>query len=132
MDEVIHIHDDQIERYGGIPGIRDLDLLRSAISMPEAGFGDRYFHSDIFEMTATYLYHLVQNHPFLDGNKRVGAMAAFTFLQLNGHHLKAKTTAFETIIRKVAQGKEAKAVVAAFFRKHSQPQYIKRRILHSD
>jgi death-on-curing protein len=116
MDEVIQIQVDQIERYGGSPGVRDLYLLSSAIGMAEAGFGEPYLHSDLFEMAAAYLFHIVQNHPFIDGNKRVGAMAAFTFLKLNGHTLKAKDADFEFLVLNVAQGKAGKAIIAEFFR----------------
>lgn len=80
VEDVIEIHTDQIERYGGSLGVRDVELLRSAVGMPEAGFGDQYFHAGLFEMAAAYLYHIVQNHPFIDGNKRAGTMAAFVFL----------------------------------------------------
>mgnify|MGYP001591471064 CR=1 FL=1 len=120
LDEVIQIHADQIERYGGSPGVRDADLLSSAVGMAEAGFGDQYLHSDLFEMAAAYLYHIVQNHPFIDGNKRVGVMAAFTFLKLNGLTLRANDTEFESVVLDVAQGKLGKAAIAAFFRRHTR------------
>ena len=71
-------------------------------------------------MAAAYLFHLVQNHSFIDGNKRVGAMATFTFLKLNGLTLTAKDTEFESIILSVAQGKMGKAGVAEFLRKHAK------------
>ena len=119
-EEVIEIHADQIERYGGSPGTRDKDLLQSAVAMPESGFGEHYLHTDLFEMAAAYLFHLIQNHPFMDGNKRVGAMAAFTFLKLNGLTLTAKDTEFESIILSVAQGKMGKAGVAEFLRQHAK------------
>ena len=73
LGEVVEIPRDQIERYGGSPGIRDLGLLQSALAMPAAGFGGRYLHTDLFEMSAAYLFHITQNHPFADGNKRTGA-----------------------------------------------------------
>ena len=120
LDEVTQIHADQIERYGGSHGIRDLNLLQSALAMPESGFGDVYLHADIFEMAAAYLYHIVQNHPFIEGNKRAGAMVAFTFLKLNGFTLTAKETVFEPLILDAAQGKIGKAAVAEFFRKHAK------------
>ena len=120
LEEVTEIHADQIERYGGSLGVRDAGLLQSAIAMPESGFGEHYLHADLFEMAAAYLFHLVQNHPFIDGNKRVGAMATFTFLKLNGLTLTAKDTEFESIILSVAQGKMGKAGVAEFFRKHAK------------
>ena len=99
LHEVLEIHRDQIERYGGSEGLRDLGLLQSALAMPRSGFGDHYFHSDLFEMAATYLFHIVSNHPFLDGNKRTGAMAAFTFLKLNRVTLTASDPSFERLVR---------------------------------
>jgi death-on-curing protein len=73
LGEVIEIHRDQIERYGGDPGIRDLSRLQSVLATPVAGFGGRYLHTDLFAMAAAYLFHITQNHPFVDGNKRAGA-----------------------------------------------------------
>ncbi len=122
LDEVIEIHRDMIERYGGSLGVRDMGLLESAVAMPQAGLGDQYFHSDLFEMAAAYLFHIVRNHPFVDGNKRTGAMAAFTFLKLNRRTLIAKESAFERVVRKVAEGKIAKGRVADFLRNNSQRQ----------
>ncbi len=118
LSELLAIHRDQLERYGGSDGVRDLGLLQSAIAMPCAGAGDEYFHADLFEMAAAYLFHLVQNHPFVDGNKRVGAMAAFVFLRLNDISLEATETAYERIVRSVAEGRSDKASVAAFSREH--------------
>ena len=71
-------------------------------------------------MAAAYLFHIVQNHPFVDGNKRVGAMAAYTFLRLNGLTLTSPDIDFETIILGVAQGKLGKAAIAEFLRTHSR------------
>jgi death-on-curing protein len=120
LDEVLDIHRDQVERYGGSDGVRDLGLLESALAMPQAGFGDQFFHADIYEMAAAYLFHLVKNHPFVDGNKRVGAMAAFVFLRLNGYSLTASGAAFELMVRQVAEGKADKQSVAEFFKKHAR------------
>ncbi|MBX3301888.1 MAG: type II toxin-antitoxin system death-on-curing family toxin [Nitrospira sp.] len=119
VEDVIDIHADQIERYGGSLGVRDVELLRSAIGMPEAGFGDHYLHADLVEMAAAYLYHIVQNHPFIDGNKRTGAMAAFVFLKLNGLTLDADESAFESLVLRTAQGQIDKSAIAEFFQKHS-------------
>lgn len=120
IEDVIDIHADQIDRYGGSLGVRDVELLQSAIGMPEAGFGDHYLHADLFEMAAAYLYHIVQNHPFIDGNKRTGAMAAFVFLKLNGLTLDADESVFESLVLRTAQGQTDKSAIAEFFRKHSQ------------
>ncbi|MBI4268003.1 MAG: type II toxin-antitoxin system death-on-curing family toxin [Chloroflexi bacterium] len=116
LGEVIEIHDDQIKRYGGRAGIRDLELLKSAIAMPAAGFSGDYFHADIYEMAAAYLFHLVRNHPFIDGNKRTGAVASVVFLLMNGIELQADEDAFEKMVLSVVEGKSDKAVVSRFFR----------------
>lgn len=118
LDEVFEIHRDQIERYGGHSGIRDMELLQSAVAMPAAGFGEDYLHADIHEMAAAYLFHIVRNHPFVDGNKRTGAVAALVFLIMNGIELHASEDSLEKIVRSVANGKMDKAGVSAFFRKH--------------
>ncbi|TWT41829.1 hypothetical protein RAS1_29520 [Phycisphaerae bacterium RAS1] len=65
LAEVLYIHADQIERYGGIASIRDAGLLESALAMPRAGFGGAWLHHDLFEMAAAYLFHIVQNHRLL-------------------------------------------------------------------
>lgn len=122
LDEIVEIHREMIERYGGSLGVRDMALLESAVAMPQAGFGDQYLHSDLFEMAAAYLFHIVRNHPFIDGNKRTGAMAAFTFLKLNGVTLVARESAFERIARNAAEGKIGKDKVANFLRNYSQRQ----------
>ncbi|MFN5897887.1 MAG: type II toxin-antitoxin system death-on-curing family toxin, partial [Planctomyces sp.] len=83
VSDVLESHQCQIEIYGGSPGIRDRGLLESAIAQPQTTFGGQYLHADVFEMAAAYLYHLVMNHPFVDGNKRVGLEAALVFLEIN-------------------------------------------------
>lgn len=75
MDRVIRTHRSLIAAYGGIDGVRDAGLLHSTIAMAQASFGGHYLHNNLHEMAAAYLYHIVQNHPFLDGNKRTGAAA---------------------------------------------------------
>jgi death on curing protein len=119
LAEVLEIHRDQIERYGGRAGLRDLGLLQSALAMPAAGFGGRYLHSDLLEMAAAYLFHIVQNHPFIDGNKRTGTVAAIVFLALNGIELQADETQLEQLVIDVAKGKAGKSGVADFLRKNS-------------
>lgn len=78
------MHRDSMKpRYGGNPGIRGLDLFKSALAMPRAGMREEYFHAVIAEMIAAYLFHIVKNHPFTGGNKRTGTIAALVFLELN-------------------------------------------------
>jgi death on curing protein len=118
--EVTEIHTDQIRRYGGLSGIRDIELLKSAVAMPAAGLGEEYFHVDGYEMAAAYLFHIVRNHPFSDGNKRTGAVSALVFLILNGIELCADEDRLENIVNSVAEGKIGKSEVALFFRENSR------------
>ena len=83
LDEVLEIHQQQIERYGGSGGLRDAGALESAVATPQATFDGEFLHMSIPAMAAAYLFHLCQNHPFIDGNKRAGANAAVTFLLMN-------------------------------------------------
>jgi death-on-curing protein len=69
IDEILDLHADQIRRYGGSHGVRDRGLLDSALAMTSQAFGGQYGHPDLPAMAAAYLYHLVRNHPFVDGNK---------------------------------------------------------------
>jgi death-on-curing protein len=86
LDEelVKRMHTEIIGRTGGSDGLRDQGLLLSALEMPRASFGGQFLHEDLYEMGAAYLYHLVQNHAFIDGNKRIGVSAAIVFLHANG------------------------------------------------
>lgn len=120
LDEVIEIHADQIRRYGGSPGIRDIGLLQSAVAMPSAGIGGQFLHSDVCEMAAAYVFHIVQNHPFVDGNKRTGGAAAVIFLTMNDIEFTASEEDFESQVRAVAEGKADKKIAAKFFRKHGR------------
>ena len=95
-------------------------MLDSALAMPRAGFGGSYLHEDLYEMAAAYLYHLVQNHPFIDGNKRVGLGAALVFLKLNGIEVIATQDEIVDMVLQVAQGKLHKPAIADFLRQHSQ------------
>ncbi|MGH2374185.1 MAG: type II toxin-antitoxin system death-on-curing family toxin [bacterium] len=117
LDEVLEIHRDQIERYGGAAGVRDMRLLESALAMPMAGYGNQYFHADTYEMAAAYLFHIVQNHPFVDGNKRTAAAAALVFLELNGMKVSVTNEALVRAVIEVAEGRLQKSGVAVFLRK---------------
>jgi death on curing protein len=116
FDEVIEIHADQIKRYGGQAGIRDIGLLKSAIAVPASYFGGDYLYRDIYEMAAAYLFHIVRNHPFIDGNKRTGAVTSVVFLIMNGADFHADEAAFEKMVLSVAEGKSDKVIITRFFR----------------
>ncbi len=84
LAEVIEIHKNQLELYGGNDGVRDIHLLQSALAQPESSFGGVWPHPDLYEMAATYAFHLSQNHPFIDGNKRTALSSGLVFLEING------------------------------------------------
>jgi death-on-curing protein len=121
LPEVLEIHEDQLARYGGAPGIRDIELLKSAVGMPSATYSGKFLHTDIYEMAAAYLFHLVQNHPFVDGNKRTGAVATLVFLALNGFDFNAPEDDFAEMVLGVARGELDKSSVAVFIRRFIQP-----------
>jgi death-on-curing protein len=116
LDEVLVLHGDQIRRYGGRPGLRDLGLLQSALATPAATFGGGYLHPTLFEMAAAYLFHLARK----DGNKRVALAAALVFLRLNGMRIRAEAEALYRIVMDVAQGRTGKAEVAVFLKEHAK------------
>jgi death-on-curing protein len=118
LDEVLAVHEDQIARYGGAAGVRDLGLLRSALAQPQATFGGQFLHHDLIAMAAAYFFYLVQNHAFVDENKRVGTVAAMVFLELNGLELNAPDEQLESIVLNVAQGLADTAAIEAFLRQH--------------
>ena len=119
LDEVIEIHDDQIKRYGGHPGIREIDLLKSAVAMPKASIGGDFLHADIYEMAAAYLFHIARNHPFMDGNKRTGAVAAIVFMEMNGIVLNVNENTLVVLVLSVAEGKTDRIGTAQVFRNNS-------------
>lgn len=118
LDEVLALHADQIDRYGGARGLRDLGLLESAVAAPRATFGGTLLHPTLPEMAAAYLFHLVRNHPFVDGNKRIGLAATIAFLGLNDLWLEAEEDELVALVVGVAQGQVGKAEVGVFLTEH--------------
>ena len=119
IEDILLLHSDQVDLYGGEHGVRDLNLLESAIAQPQASYDGNHLHSGLFEMAAAYLFHIVQNHPFIDGNKRTGAVAAMVFLDLNGIEVDAPEGSIYDLTIAVATGRADKNEVAEFFREHS-------------
>jgi death-on-curing protein len=105
VDEVVEIHELQITRFGGGRGLRDRGLLVSAVAQPAAAYDGRFLHDDLYEMAAAYLFHLVANHPFVDGNKRVGLATALVFLEINNAGIRHGTDALYEMTVAVAEGR---------------------------
>jgi len=119
LDDVMEIHSEQIANYGGSDGLRDRGLLESALAQPEASFGGQYLHTDIYEMAAAYLFHLVLNHPFLDGNKRVALECSLVFLEINDIPIEASDDELVDLTLAAAMGEFPKQRIAQFFRDHA-------------
>lgn len=113
VDDVLVIHQNQTRLYGGDPSLRDRGLLESAVAQPQAEFGGQLLHSFPFEMAAAYLYHIVKNHPFVDGNKRTGAVAALAFLEVNGFDPNAPRGVLYSITLAAAEGGIGKPEIAS-------------------
>ena len=122
LEDVLELHQDQINRYGGSHGIRDMGLLLSAVEMPKATFAGEFLHEDLYAMAGAYLFHIVQNHPFIDGNKRAGLAAAIAFLRLNDARLVVDEDTLTDFVLSVAEGKADKPTVADFLRRNSVEQ----------
>src|ERR1017187_4204571 len=121
LDEVLEIHEQQIERYGGASRIRDPAGLESAIATPQATFGGEFLHSSIPAMAAAYLFHLCQNHAFIDGNKRVGANAAIAFLLMNDWEPTFDEEEFVDMVLAVAAGGLSKPRLIEIFESRCRP-----------
>lgn len=119
--KAIHsFHEDQINQYGGTPGVRDKGLLESALAQPEASFGGEYIHKNIFEMAAAYGYHICKNHPFYDGNKRTALLAMYTFLYVNGWQLKAEKKLMYATTIELASDNLEKEELSKFLKSNSE------------
>lgn len=121
LDEVLEMHEQQIERYGGSPGLRDVAVLESAVATPQATFGGEFLHASIPAMAAAYLFHICQNHAFIDGNKRVGANAAVIFLFMNGWQPSFSEEELVEVVLSVASGELSKAQLTEVFESRCTP-----------
>jgi death on curing protein len=118
LDDVLSLHDELVQRYGGAPGLRDAGLLEAVLAMPQAGFGGRYFHEFPHEMGAAYLFHLVRNHAFNDGNKRIALACAILFFKINRVPYSMTEEEAAELTLGAASGKMDKGAVTTFFKKH--------------
>lgn len=118
MEDVLVLHDELIQHYGGSSGLRDAGLLEAALAMPQAGFGGQYFHEFPYEMGAAYLFHLVRNHAFIDGNKRVALACAILFFKINNVPYSITEEEAVELTQAAANGQMDKGAVTEFFRRH--------------
>lgn len=112
-DEVFEIHRRLLEQFGGLPGVRDEGLLDSALLA--AANRQHYEAADLATLAATYAFHLTRNHPFVDGNKRVGAVVAEVFLRFNGARLNASNDEIVELFLNIASGTVSREEVEQLF-----------------
>lgn len=116
VEDVIEMHQDTVATHGGEAGILSMDLLESAVAMPAMKSFGEFLHTDLFEMAAAYAFHLGKNHAFRDGNKRIGAIAAEVFLEINGFVLHADEPDHSGMVLDLVESRISKSDAAAFYR----------------
>ena len=104
VEIVSEIHAEATARFGGAGGVREIALLESAVSAPQASFGGKSPYGDLVEVAAAYLYYLCKNRPFVDGNKRAALGACIVFLRLNGIEPKPDGPEWEELVLGIASG----------------------------
>lgn len=120
LEDVLLLHKKVMERFDSkIALVRDRGLLESAVAQAQASAFGEYLHKDIYEMAAAYCYHIIKNHPFVDGNKRTGLLTALTFLAKNGIEINATFDELYIFALDVASSKISKEAIAKFFMNHS-------------
>ena len=125
VEEIEKIHTSQINLFGGSHGLRERELLESAAAMPKASFGGESLYADIYEMAAAYLFNIVKNHPFVDGNKRTGAVSALVFLATNGILVKSGQMEFKKLVLNIADNKVGKDEAVNFLRESEKSFFTK-------
>ena len=119
------IHTDQLREHGGLPGVRDENALESALARPRQKW--HYAVSpDVPALAAAYAFGLVQNHPYRDGNKRIGFLAMVTFLGTNGYEFSAGDADVVTEILALADGKVSEDDLATWIRRFSGTRRTRR------
>jgi death on curing protein len=116
--QIIYLQEMLINQSGGSLGIRDKGALESAVAQPQMTFGGEYLYTTIVEKAAALSYPLIQNHPFIDGNKRIGHAAMEVFLLLNGYEVKAEVNEQEEVILNVASSSISREAFVRWLKEH--------------
>ena len=118
ISEIFELHDRIISSTGGSRGVRDLNALESAVNQPRQTFDQKDLYPDIVTKSAALCFSLVMNHPFVDGNKRVGHAAMETFLILNGYEIISSVDEQERIMLELAAGKMSRSDFSEWLKNH--------------
>ncbi|NOS82793.1 MAG: type II toxin-antitoxin system death-on-curing family toxin [Nitrospira sp.] len=119
--EVLELHQSVLERWGGAGGIRDINILESALAQPRQSFGEADLYPDLASQAAALCFSLVLNHPFIDGNKRIGHAAMEVFLMVNGQELRASVDDQERTILDLAAGQLSRDAFLEGVNQHTAP-----------
>ena len=118
LAEVIELYGRVVDQSGGASGLRDTGRLESAVAQPRITYGGRDLYPSLIEKAGALCFSLVQNHPFVDGNKRLGHVAMEVFLILNGHEIRASVDEQESLILGVASGQVSKESLVEWLTQH--------------
>jgi death-on-curing protein len=121
LAEVLELHRRLIDQSGGMAGIRDLGLLEASLAQPRQTFGGIDLYPELIEKAAALGFSLIQNHPFVDGNKRIGHAAIEITLVLNGVELVASVDSAEAVVLAVATGELNREAFTKWVKTHQQP-----------
>ena len=116
---VATIHSDLLQRYGGRPGLRDPNLLDSALAQPKVTVGGKFAHKTLFDKAAAYGFHVCRNNPVVDGNKRVAFVLMDIFLQKNGWEITASEEQAYSVMMLLASSKLSKTQLSRWLKEHS-------------
>jgi death-on-curing protein len=119
--EVLELHQLILARWGGAQGVRDIPALESSVAQPRMTFEGRDLYPDLASKAAALCFSLVRNHPFVDGNKRVGHAAMEVFLLLNGYELNAAVDQQEHLMLKLAAGNLTQEELTNWMSQHLRP-----------
>lgn len=122
LREILEIYQRVMEQSGGLVGIRDVGALESAIAQPRMTFGGAELYPTVVEKAASLGFSLIQNHPFVDGNKRTAHAAMETFLVLNGYEIRATVDEQESVILQVASGGMNRDEFIRWLNAHIEPR----------
>lgn len=120
LEQIIIIHEDQIVRYGGSSGLRDVSLLESAVFRSQSSFGGEDLYPTIFDKASALMHSLILNHPFIDGNKRTGITSMLVFLELNRYRLQATQKALVDTTLRVESKEMNIEKLTAWLKKYSK------------
>ncbi len=116
VEQILALHRGQLEEFGGASGLRDRGALESAVARPAMTFGGEDLYAEVAAKAAALMHALVLSHPFVDGNKRVGAHASVAFAELNGYDYVGTTDELAEVTLAVAEGQVGAEALAIWFR----------------